>query len=366
MEMQNIELGLSIDSVHEWTVEDAVRDLIQNWLDNPNESLFEFNGDSLILINKDTTLDASALVIGCSSKRNNDSQRGRHGDGLKSAMACLIREGIELTIYNGSTVWKPFSGYSNTFEQDVVIIEQFDCGYEDHDLTIDIKGLSEEQIENIKLNTLAFNDDYPVCHTTSKGNILLDDKYKGRIYCGGLYVSSVPDLDHGYDFKQEYLTLDRDRKAVDSFDVKWQTKEMFAEHSSSSPSHHINETASLIYNGCHDTQFIHHSSIPSKLEEAVMDKYEETMDGAILANSADEARKLRASGFKKVEFLANDAFTTIVKRSSRYREISGNAKAINPIDLLDTWLETWEDDLTAEAVSDFNKMKYNVEQLTSQ
>jgi len=364
--MESIELGISVDSVHEWTVEDAVRDLIQNWLDNPNYSSYLFHGDRLHLFNKDTVLDKSALVIGSSSKRDDDSQRGRHGDGLKSAMACLLREGVSLKIRNGPITWHPSSRYSSTFDQSVVTVDM--VNYADYDdcthLEFIISGLSEEQIVNIKKNTLAFCDMEGKTYSTSRGDILKGDDQKGRIYCGGLYVATVPSLDYGYDFKQEYLSLDRDRKAVDSFDVKWQTKEMWNEYARTGPVEGVGGVAAMIYKDSSDTEYLSHAVIPESLATAVVEVYDSEMKGSVLADSAEDARKLRASGYRNVEFLNNDAFTKIVKRSSSYQKFSSEIKVVLPEELLDKWYHSWEHELSKLAEDSFFEMREAVSQLT--
>jgi hypothetical protein len=311
-------------------------------------------------------LDKSALVIGSSSKRDDDSQRGRHGDGLKSAMACLLREGVSLEIQNGPITWHPSSRYSSTFDQSVVTVDMTNHGDRDYctDLEVIISGLSDEQIVNIKKNTLAFCDMEGKTYSTSRGDILKGDDQRGRIYCGGLYVATVPSLDYGYDFKQEFLSLDRDRKAVDSFDIKWQTKEMWSEYASTGPAEGVEGVAAMIYRDSSDTEYLSHAVVPESLATAVVEVYDSEMKGSVLADSAEDARKLRASGYRNVEFLNNDAFTKIVKRSSSYQKFSSEIKVVLPEELLDNWHQSWEYELSKLAEDSFFEMREAVSQLT--
>ena len=46
------------------------------------------------------------------------------------------------------------------------------------------------------------------------GEILLNKDYKGMIFVNGLYIQQDSSFQYGYNFKSEYVALDRDRKAI--------------------------------------------------------------------------------------------------------------------------------------------------------
>ena len=63
--------------------------------------------------------------------------------------------------------------------------------------------------------------------TTKTGQILLDSMYKGKLFVAGLYISTDDRLHYGYNFKPEYIELDRDRRMIQSFELQWKTSEMW-------------------------------------------------------------------------------------------------------------------------------------------
>src|SRR5699024_10412128 len=64
-------------------------------------------------------------------------------------------------------------------------------------------------------------------YLTDKGRILLEDRYKGKVYVNGLYVCDYEDYRYGYDFNPSELELDRDRKLVSDFDLKYLSSKMW-------------------------------------------------------------------------------------------------------------------------------------------
>ena len=62
---------------------------------------------------------------------------------------------------------------------------------------------------------------------TSKGIII--PERPGDIFIGGLWVCKLENFKYGYNFKPEFISLDRDRRIVRDFDVAWLTAQMWKE-----------------------------------------------------------------------------------------------------------------------------------------
>jgi len=73
-----------------------------------------------------------------------------------------------------------------------------------------------------------------VIFSHERGNIL--DNGDGNIYCGGLFVCNLPDLKRSYDFKPQYITLDRDRKIPSSWDVQYNVGLILSEYTDTTKS----------------------------------------------------------------------------------------------------------------------------------
>jgi hypothetical protein len=88
---------------------------------------------------------------------------------------------------------------------------------------------------------------------TPKGRILADDMHKGMMFVNGLYICTSEEFEYGYDFKPDQVKLDRDRKLIPDFDLKWTTSQMWL----SSDEPEVQEVAaSLVRQGKPDTEYV--------------------------------------------------------------------------------------------------------------
>lgn len=369
--MKKICLGISFNAVPNWTAEDAIRDIIQNWLDNPKmDRSYEISGSVISFTNSYTELPPSVLLTGHSTKRHDPDSRGHHGDGLKSAIAVLLREGYSVDMYNGSVIWSAHVKWSVDFQEDCVYIVESDNlgqkfsmdGFTIQIYKADGSNLCSSLKENIVDNTLILQpkpEEEPL--ETSYGSILLDNRHKGRIYCGGLYVSTLSNLKYGYDFIPKHLKLDRDRRAVESFDIQWITKEMWAE---------IDDAEKTIKNLCtnsDDTSFLHHAqgAIKEAVIEGVMKHYHGVWNGAVLADDYDDSVELLSQGYQNVVITGNSALNKIVASTKEYQNVLGSTVKINPITLLDDFKESWYNNLCVDIgmMDDYDKMTVQISTL---
>ena len=359
---QTLELGLYPDSVPDWGLQQGARELIQNWGDNDKDKAWYYQDETLTLTNHDTAVDRSMFLSGFSGKRDDNSKVGRHGDGTGSALVALLREGKQVLYTNGNTTWKPFVGFSEVFKVDTICLEEnVDDNTNVSSFNVDISGISQEEFDLIVDNYLDFQDNIGEVETTTYGDILLDEKHKGRIYVAGLYVTTERELDNGYNFKPEHLKLDRDRKQVDSFDIKWVTKEMWAQVGKTDEG--AGFVAEMIANESSDTEFVKHVPFLDKVEDACFEVYKEKYDGKILAESAEEVDKLKASGYHNVTFLGNSTLTSMVKCSDGYKSLNLNVKSVTPVELLEGYKDKWYDDLSTDMLYDYEDMVTKIEKL---
>ena len=133
--MKSYELPLSPNYVCNWGVKEAIRELLQNAIDGEHcghKKSIRYNEEERVLyiINEDTKLPKSSLVLGCSSKDSIDGMIGKFGEGYKLALIVLLRKGFKIDIINADEEWKPRFANSEKFDTQV--------------LTIDIENLSTE------------------------------------------------------------------------------------------------------------------------------------------------------------------------------------------------------------------------------
>lgn len=204
--MGKYELTLTKDYVKDWMVADAVRELLQNAIDqeaqdSSNKMFFEYVVDEQLLRigNKNSVLEARSLLLGATTKASDDKTIGQFGEGYKIATLVLTRLEKQVIFYNygKNEIWKPRFVKSRRFGDEILTFftEKFIWSKTpDNNLTIEISGITKEEYEVIKQNTLQLRDEYPEHMKTIYGNIFATadgkavEELAGKIFVNGLYV----------------------------------------------------------------------------------------------------------------------------------------------------------------------------------
>lgn len=330
--MSRYELSLSFNYVSSWTYVEAVREIFQNALDaqivNPENAMFiEFDAENQVLRigNKAGVLERKTLLLGASSKQNDETTIGQFGEGYKIATVVLLREGLNLTIYNYSKkeVWRAKSVKSRRYGSDVPAfdIEQYIFkSVPDNNLVFEISGVTQEMYENILKYNLHLRrkeygeDSIGTIKKGKQGSVLLDEKFKGHIFVNGLFVKVVSSLSYGYDFKPDLIKLDRDRSLIDNFNLKWSIGILmrsiddvdFLREAVNTPD------AEYLY-----TDYTAMTSTLSKASDAIAEDFvKENGDGAVPCTTTSQFNDTVKSGHKAV--MVSSSVMSAVKQSKYY------------------------------------------------
>lgn len=218
--MKKYELSLSRNYVSSWGIEEAIRELLQNAKDSNGEESIDIDKSSgiITITNKNTSISSSTLLLGNTSKKDDLDKIGQFGEGYKLAILVLLREGKDISIYNGNKIWNPSFEYSNNFECEVLCITEIDST--GNDLIFEISGFNDQELDSLENEFLGLNGQAYNSIQTSYGEILTDSSYKGKVFVDGLPVYNDDNFDYGYNFKPCYVTLDRDRKSINIYELK--------------------------------------------------------------------------------------------------------------------------------------------------
>lgn len=232
------ELTLTPNYVSDWTFNDALRELIQNGtdqevLDKENKFQIIYNGKekTLRLVNQKSVLKINTLLLGRSSKANNEDTVGQFGEGYKIAALVLNRLGKTFTIYNNEKgeIWESRFKNSEKWLEKILAFYVYKHDTDNSGLCIEVGNVTHEEFNNLyKVWLHLKNCDYSKAET-GYGEIILDEEYAGEVYVNGLFVDCNSDLKYGYNFKPKYIRLERDRKTCDSWNVEEITSLMIAE-----------------------------------------------------------------------------------------------------------------------------------------
>lgn len=307
--MRRYELGMALSYAKNWGIRDAVREFFQNAIDeekeNPSNKMYynynKENGD-LIIANKHSHLTPASLLMGNSSKSGKSELIGEHGEGYKVATIVLLREGKTVRIYNNADneVWVSRVVKSRRYGTDIGCFDiSRDFFNKEYDLVVKIEGITPEEWKDIVDASLFLQDDIGETLSADGSQVLLDPRYKGKIYVEGLYVCSKEFLSWGYNLKANLVKLDRDRGLIDTFDLQWTLGSVFqCIEDADFISKHLDSP---------DLQYVHVflSNEKQDFREEVSDKVysdfvESNGEGAVPVDNTDEFNSLSRAGMNPV------------------------------------------------------------------
>lgn len=301
---------ITIDYVRNWSIRDALRELISNGLDGQTVSGERFEArhdpkkDILYLTNFNTVVDAQALYLGGTSKIDDKRLIGQYGEGLKLAMLVCARTGVKLVIRNGPEVWAP-------------AIEPDKLGT--RVLTVNIRKGSETnadfQVEVHGVNSDAWHilqDSFMALRTpsgrqvTKAGEVISDPEYVGKIFVKGVYCCTRPNYSTGYNFQD--LDIGRDRRIPSSYDMDYQISRMWEELATQDKGRFYK----LLRQDSAEADALRWTTTPALSKGLVEEFKEEFGEDAYPVSSVAEASELEHLGKNGV--MLSSALATILKK----------------------------------------------------
>ena len=346
---------LTRDYLFRWNLPNSVRESIQNFLDcgEGNYQLYRF-GNTIEMESFVGTIDPKNLLLGVGSKTNDENSRGGFSEGLLLSLLIFARENVDMTFINGDKQWVPTFDWNEDYKCETLYIVEEDAEDPVEDGVKIILNLPSRVADEVELNTLQMQDDYAKFET-DEGTILLDKEHQGRIYVGGLFVDNFQS-EYGFDFPPQCFALDRDRKSLKPWDVKWQVRHLINQMSSDGE---IDEDVSdrLVtsmskgdeaFTALDEYQVSKNKSLITSAEKL----YKENYDGdKILTSNYDEAEKLKEAGNKNVVYCNNESFVKLVQKTDSHKVVFGARKEKEEVsveDLLDNFEKEWQIDMDTD------------------
>ncbi len=328
------ELGLARTYISDWSISNAIREFMQNAIDQANAHegndysvTYDAETQELRIANKSSVLEKSTLLLGTTTKGVDDI--GGFGEGYKLACLVLLRNGINVRFenYGAREIWTFRFAKFKKYDY----VESLVCDVESQaffkkvpndNLTIVLTGITKEQYETYL--SLLIDPECEVIETFY-GKILMDPEYQGKIYVNGLFVTNT-EFSYGYDFKPAYIKIGRDRNLVNGYDISEVTRDMWLEaerpeivmdllDDDAPDTDHIRFGVGKSYSTAHSEE---RSELADKLYKNFESKYGE---GVIVATTEDERHKLSFKFKDREIVVANNATGTIIQEaSSDYRD----------------------------------------------
>lgn len=327
--------SLTSTYVPDWSAPEAVREILQNFLDSPSGFEYDFSGDTLEFTNKGITLHQSTILMGSTSKRDELDSVGGKGEGYKLACLVLLREGYGVTIYNGSKLWIPAIEFNEDYEADCLVFNETERS-SGNDLTFEISGVGESLTSEIVDKCLYLQKDLGEVLEGTRGRVLKDKP--NMLYVGGLWVCDISSK-YSYDFHPQYLPLNRDRKSVSGWDLAKNTTVLLEEVMP------VEELVKLTIDKTVDAGSYYGRFKSDDVAEGMYEHFKEEFGAtAVVAEDYNEEEKLTKRGYKNVRVVYNSNQRELIKQAPSYKEFLeelGNVvepeDSRSPLEVLEEW-----------------------------
>lgn len=237
--IKNTTIELSIDPdgyITNWGVWEGAREPIQNCLDEHDDGhtaniRYNQGKKKLTIENAGVILERQTLRMGASSKSDDPRKRGRHGVGYKDAIIVLMRLGKNVTIYTGDEKWVPGVEYSKKMQANVMKVQIRKLPNDSGNVRFVIDNITPDEWEMIR-SRVHFLDRPKNYHSFNNTDgtydkILLDEKFRGKLYCKGLFVRTLQN-EHKFGYDISDLQLDRDRNSPDYYELSLKIATLFS------------------------------------------------------------------------------------------------------------------------------------------
>lgn len=358
--MKLLPTSLTRDYISNWTLEDAIRELVQNSKDTEQYD-FDVSQDTLIIESFGGQIDIKNLLLGVGTKAKDKTKLGGFSEGLLLSLLILARENVDVEFLNGTETWEPLFDYNEDFNCETLFIKVEDS-VEEHEGVRVTLNLDPKVIDEVVDRTLDLQPEYNK-HTTSYGEILLDNQHSGKIYVGGLYISRF-DSQYGFNFRPEDFPLDRDRKSLQPFDIKWRVKDMWAEVSEDADEETAEDIVDSIDRKDNSFEYVSVSN-SENIVKAAEKLYNEKYQGKLVVSEYEEARDLEKAGNNNVEYVSNARLVNLIQKTESYKtvvlgRIDPETKSLE--DLLADFEYKYYNEMSSGMFEDWEELRRKIEE----
>lgn len=361
--MSKIELTIAPTYVPSWTYVDAVRELFQNALDqatqNPDNAA-SWNYDShngvLTISNATSKLTASSLLLGQTTKSDDNDTIGQFGEGYKIATLVLLREGKNIVFYNygAREIWRPRFVKSRRFGTDILTFFIDKQAIWDKvpsaDLVIAVEGISAEEYNHIVESNLHLRNDYEVIEHTEYGDVIDIPGVNGKVFVNGLYVCDYQPYQYSYNFKPAHIRIDRDRKMVNDFDLRWMASKMWSDCKDT------DKVMQLVADDKADVAFLDSVSYTTSWRDLAAENFKSVYGPEAIPVSNQEELDEVPTGYKGV--VVNENYSSLVRRSSSF--VMPALDERSPVDDLQDWYDSIKHKLDSDEQEQFEAIMENL------
>lgn len=196
---------------------------------------------------------------------------------------------------------------------------------------------------------------------TSYGHIFTEKDMRGKIFVNGLAVEKEKNLYFGYDFKPQYITVERDRKSCSTWDMRSTTSKMICEAIDNNDLN-IKDLMKIASDGSFydicNIQYQTYTEKGRKVKDMIVSDFDENNRSAIPVGNQSDYDKVKRLGGKPVfvpHEIAQIVSETTEERIKELTEESWNG-SFSVKEKLQQWRDFYENDFSSEAIEQFDKI----------
>lgn len=247
--MKTINYAMTADYRKDWGVIEAVRELVQNCLDNrDNPSTYHLQDGIMSIGTPNYVLPMEVFAMGSTTKTSEDI--GGFGEGFKLALMILARLDLNPEVRFGTTKALPHFDHDELLKCDTfrIDLQDYASGAKCTTFTFDFP---DDMVEELKQKINVFSDDIlPLPNTVD----ILESR-PGEMMVNGLFICQNDKFKYGYNFAPHCIELGCDRQMTDTFGIAWATSELWVDKLNDSTK---DEVLCMLLENCIDITYFDH------------------------------------------------------------------------------------------------------------
>lgn len=354
--MKQIKLSITEDYVSHWSWWQGVRELMQNAIDTGDfDILFDYHNGSMEIISRGGSIPTRALLLGATTKRDDDSTIGKFGEGMKLGFLVLIREGANIAMENGNDLWVPEIIHDESMDANVLVVNIAEGVLDESDpsvVKIKIHGIPQADLDEIMSNYAPTTErEIIIENSRGKAYSKLNNSHKDCcLFVNGLFVTRVQGkFKFDYDFKPSAFVLDRDRDSANTYEVKHEANRLLSD------SDDIDLLANLALESYDDLALFNGRTLPSSNGYY----FNSRRDSSDEEKLADRAIELFEEKYGEDAFPISDTWTDGKKRVVTQMAVS---RGYTPVTVKDSVYKMvnkqYQIDSAVDAVLSFKPLEY--------
>ena len=196
---------------------------------------------------------------------------------------------------------------------------------------------------------------------TTYGSIFTDEDMQGKVFVNELAIECKSGMHFGYNFKPKYITLERDRKSCNSWDMSKVTADMITE-ALNSGSLDIKEIVEIAKSGTFsDISYLRFKTWDSnvrKISEMFINEFDEENANAIPVSSQADYDHVKQMGGKPVIVPYEIAQIVSDIANERIDKLAENIWSgdYTTKEKLQQWRDFYESDIPTDAIEQFDQI----------